>query len=100
MLKLVITSANFSKPENRQYIVDFLSGTVDPSNQLHFEPYKPTENDDLRWTLDAGNNWWVSFDPEHWNQLTINYRYQNEETDAEGALAGWLKFAIKAKVIK
>ena len=58
-------------------------------------PYQPNEGDDTYWTLDAGNDWKLSFrqdqDGDSPEDFHITYRYQSKSNQYEEALFGWLQ---------
>lgn len=80
----------------REEMAQYLSATI-TGNVMEGMPYMPNGEND-HWSLDAANNWWVTFfedDPQH---VRITYRYQGDSNLAEEALMGWLSLRLKTIV--
>jgi hypothetical protein len=74
MIKLS-TQDNYSSPEKRKQLAEFLAHTYEGERLGTFEPYKPNERDDYFWTFDMGNNWKVRFFADEPNVFEIRNRY-------------------------
>lgn len=98
MLFSIDSAVKFDVPRNREVYASLLSRLF--SNPANFEPYKPNENDDYFWTLDAGNDWKLKFFENYPDRFAITFRYQCEGNSYEQALAEWLKVRYKVKVLE
>lgn len=63
-------------------------------------PYKPNEDDDHYWTIDSGNDWKVTFFPDHPTRVHIRYRYNRLNRDMETPLAGWIMARWGGKIVE
>lgn len=90
---------SYSTAHSRERFAEYLSAILQVGKDRTFQPYKPNADDDLYWTLDAGNDWKVRFMPDDSGIFEIRYRYSVGNPEQEAALAGWLKARIGVEVV-
>lgn len=94
-MKILTLSYQLVSEKDREWFAQSLSHIIEAGGQSSFQPYKPNENDDYFWTLDAGNDWKVKFFEEDYKSFGIIYRYE-DRNNREGILAEWLKVRFGA----
>lgn len=88
---------SFKAAVNREAFVKLASGVVSAgTGGRTFEPY--TMNScDRQWVIDAGNDWFLTFDPDDETLVRIRHRYG--DTDALQALATWAAYRWRGTVV-
>jgi len=83
-------SMSFSDKETRQRFVAFVARLLSGEGR-EFEPQRLNRPvTDLEWTVDAGNDWWVFFDPQDRSRVRIKHRY--DVAPALTSLGGWIAY--------
>lgn len=88
---------SFKSAENRQSFVNIAAGVLSAGGRA-FEPYKMNASTtDKEWVIDAGNDWFLIFDPA--DTTLVRIRHRNGDQGALQSLAGWLAYRWHGKVV-
>jgi hypothetical protein len=92
-------TASFADKDQRQRFISFVVAMLAAGGSFGrpFEAYKMNgSTSDLEWVVDAGNDWFLFFDPENPLRVRIRDRYDVPQLKVLGE---WIAYRWRAKVV-